>query len=62
MPAFLEIFRQAKSLFVDNPAEAYTKFTGGREYGFLNEGGLERAIYSAIACRRMPRVVTTTSK
>jgi len=44
MPAFLEIFRQAKALFIDNPAEAYTKFTGGREYGFLNEGGLERAI------------------
>jgi VWFA-related protein len=44
LPAFVEIFRQAKALFIDNPAEAYTKFTGGREYGFINEGGLERAI------------------
>jgi VWFA-related protein len=44
MPAFLEIFRQAKAIFVDNPAEAYTKWTGGREYGFINQGGLERAI------------------
>ena len=33
-----------KSLFVDNPLEVYTKWTGGREYGFLSQGGLERAV------------------
>lgn len=44
MPAFVELFRQAKALFVDNPAEAYTKWTGGREYGFITQGGLEHAI------------------
>jgi len=44
LPAFVEIFRQAKALFIDNPAEAYTKWTGGREYGFATEGALERAI------------------
>lgn len=44
LPAFVEIFRQAKALFVDNPAEAYTKWTGGREYGFATEGALQSAI------------------
>lgn len=44
LPAFVEIFRQAKAIFVDNPAEAYTKWTGGREYGFATQGALEQAI------------------
>lgn len=41
---FAEAFRQAKAIFLDNPAEAYTKWTGGREYSFATEGALERAI------------------
>lgn len=41
---FAEAFRQAKAIFFDNPAEAYTKWTGGREYSFATEGALERAI------------------
>ena len=41
---FAEAFRQAKNIFFDNPAEAYTKWTGGREYSFATEGALERAI------------------
>lgn len=44
LPLFKEIFDQAKGLFVDNPLELYTKWTGGREYGFLSQGGLERAV------------------
>lgn len=44
LPLFKEIFDQAKGLFVDNPLEVYTKWTGGREYGFVSQGGLERAV------------------
>jgi len=44
LPAFVEIFRQAKSVFVSNPAEVLTKFTGGREYGFVSQRALEEAI------------------
>jgi VWFA-related protein len=44
MPAFVEIFRQAKALFVDNPAEAYTRWTGGREYAFATQNALEQAV------------------
>ena len=44
IPAFIELFRQVKGIFVDNPPEAYTKWTGGREYDFNNQATLERAI------------------
>ena len=44
LPLFVEIFRQAKSVFVDNPAEVFTEFTGGREYAFTRERDLENAI------------------
>lgn len=44
MPAFVEIFRQAKAVFVSNPAEVFTKFTGGREFGFVSQRALEEAI------------------
>jgi len=44
IPLFVEIFRQAKSIFVSNPAEVFTKFTGGREYGFTTQRDLEEAI------------------
>ncbi len=44
VPAIQEIFTAAKAIFVKNPAEVYTKFTGGREYGFTTERGLENAI------------------
>ncbi len=43
-PAFVEIFRGVKGIFVDNPAELYTKWTGGREYPFTNQRSLEAAI------------------
>ncbi len=46
MPAFVEIFRQAKALFISNPAEVLTKYTGGREFGFVSQRGLEDAIAS----------------
>ena len=44
IPGFVEIFRQVKGIFVDNPPEVYTKWTGGREYDFNNQATLERAI------------------
>lgn len=44
IPAFVEIFRQAKAVFVSNPAEVLTKYTGGREYGFVTQRALEDAI------------------
>jgi VWFA-related protein len=44
MPGFVEIFKQVKGLFIDNPLEVYTKWTGGREYDFVTEAALQRAI------------------
>jgi VWFA-related protein len=43
-PLFEEVYRLGKGIFVKNPAEAYTKMTGGREYHFLTLGDLEKAI------------------
>ncbi len=44
IPLFVEIFKQAKAIFVDNPAEVFTKYTGGREYSFVSERDLESAV------------------
>lgn len=44
LPAFVEIFRQAKAVFVSNPAEVLTKYTGGAEFGFVTQSALEQAI------------------
>jgi VWFA-related protein len=44
IPLFAEAFRGVRGIFVDNPAELYTKWTGGREYGFTTQRSLESAI------------------
>ncbi|HZT33803.1 MAG TPA: VWA domain-containing protein [Bryobacteraceae bacterium] len=44
VPLLVEIFKDVKAIFVDNPVEVYTKGTGGAEYGFVKERALERAI------------------
>jgi VWFA-related protein len=44
IPAFVEMFRGVKGLFIRNPAELFTDFTGGREFSFLTQRDLERAI------------------
>ncbi len=44
VPVIEEIFTATKAIFVKNPAEVYTKFTGGREFAFTTERGLEEAI------------------
>lgn len=44
VPVIVEMFRGVKGLFIDNPAELYTKFTGGREYTYVSQKDLERAL------------------
>jgi VWFA-related protein len=44
VPLFAEIFRDAKGIFVDNPVEVFTKYTGGREMGFVSQKALENAV------------------
>jgi VWFA-related protein len=44
MPMMIELFRDAKAIFKDNPVEAFTKATGGTEYGFHSQRTLEEAI------------------
>ncbi|MDX2154634.1 MAG: VWA domain-containing protein [Bryobacteraceae bacterium] len=43
-PLLKEIMLGVKAIFVDNPVEVFTKFTGGREYSFVKQNDLERAI------------------
>jgi len=44
LPALIEFWRFAKGIFVRNPAELYTAYTGGREFTFITEKDLERAL------------------
>ena len=44
VPVIEEIFTQVKGIFVQNPAEVLTRYTGGREYSFINQKTLERAV------------------
>lgn len=44
VPAIKEIFTATKAIFVKNPAEVYTQFTGGREYAFTSQADLEESI------------------
>jgi len=44
VPAFVEIFKAVKSIFVPNPLSVYTRYSGGRQYSFMNQKGLEQAI------------------
>lgn len=44
VPLMVEIFKDVKSIFVDNPVEVFTKGTGGEQYGFVRQRGLEDAI------------------
>lgn len=43
-PAFKEIYKDAKGLFVPNPTEVFTHETGGAQFTFMKERGLEDAI------------------
>lgn len=44
IPVMVELLRDAKSVFVDNPVELFTKGTGGSEFNFYRRSGLEEAI------------------
>jgi VWFA-related protein len=44
IPMMVEIFKDVKAIFKDNPVEAFTKGTGGTEYTFYRLKGLEDAI------------------
>lgn len=44
VPMFVEIFKGVKGIFIDNPSEVYTKYTGGREFSFASQRGLDDAI------------------
>ena len=44
IPLGIEIFKQVKAIFVDNPVEVFTKWSGGEERHFVSQKDLERAI------------------
>jgi VWFA-related protein len=44
LPLLLEIYRDVKAIFKSNPVEVFTKGTGGAEFGFVRQRGLEDAI------------------
>jgi len=44
IPVFVDIFKATKSLFVDDTLDVFTRFTGGKEYSFVSEKSLDKAI------------------
>ena len=44
IPLMVELFKDVKAVFKDNPVELFTKGTGGTEYGFVRQRGLEEAV------------------
>jgi len=44
VPLLVELFKDVKAVFRDNPVEAFTKGTGGTELSFYKQRGLEEAI------------------
>lgn len=44
IPLMVELLKDAKAIFKDNPVELFTKGTGGREFSFYKLRGLEEAI------------------
>jgi VWFA-related protein len=44
VPVIKEIFTQIKAIFVSNPLEIYSRYTGGREFPFFSQKGLEEAV------------------
>jgi len=44
IPLMVEVFKDVKAIFKDNPVELFTKGTGGSEFGFHSQRTLEEAI------------------
>jgi VWFA-related protein len=42
--AFTEIFKAVKGIFIPNPLKVYTRYSGGRQYSFMTQKGLEQAV------------------
>ncbi len=46
IPLLVEIYKDAKGIFVNNPVEVFTRGTGGSEFSYYKQRGLEQAIES----------------
>lgn len=44
IPMFVDIFKAVKGIFVDDALDVFTRFTGGKQYSFVSEKSLERAV------------------
>jgi len=44
VPLMVEVFKDTKAIFNQNPVEVFTKSTGGEQFGFVRQRGLEDAI------------------
>lgn len=44
VPLLKDIFDEAKGVFVKNPLEVYTAYSGGRQYSFMNQRALDNAV------------------
>jgi len=44
IPLFVDIFKGVKSVFVDDALDVFTRFTGGKEYSFVSDKSLEKAV------------------
>ena len=44
IPLFVDIFKNIKSIFVDDALDVFTRYTGGKQYSFIKEKALERAV------------------
>ena len=44
IPMFVEIFKAAKSIFVDDQVDVFTRYTGGKQYAFVSQKSLEKAV------------------
>ncbi len=44
VPLIKEAMVQVKSVFIPNPLEVFTRYTGGREFSFLSQSDLERVV------------------
>jgi VWFA-related protein len=44
VPIFKEMFTAVKDIFIPDPLKVYTQFTGGRQYAFMTQRGLESAV------------------
>ena len=44
VPMFVEIFKATKGFFIAEPADILTRYTGGKQYSFVSQKSLERAV------------------